>query len=102
MARPRIVIIGAVSAGHTAARELIKLSRGQAEIVVINPTDYFLYLPLLPEVAAGILEPRRICVSLPKQLPRVQLILGTVTRVDLGSRRVDWTDSEDQDGSIEY
>ena len=34
--------------------------RGAAEIVLINPTDYFLYLPLLPEVAAGILEPRRV------------------------------------------
>ena len=38
--------------------------------MLVNPTDYFLYLPLLPEVAAGLLDPRRICVSLPAQLPR--------------------------------
>ena len=36
-----------------------------ADIVLVNPTDYFLYLPLLPEVAAGILDPRRVTVSLP-------------------------------------
>ena len=48
--------------------------------MLINPTDYFLYLPLLPEVAAGILEPRRICVSLPDRLPRCTLALGTVDR----------------------
>ena len=41
-----------------------------AEIVLVNPTDYFLYLPLLPEVAAGVLEPRRISVSLAGTLPR--------------------------------
>ena len=55
MARPRIVIVGAGFAGFTAARKLCKLSHGSADIVIINPTDYFLYLPLLPEVSAGIL-----------------------------------------------
>ena len=38
--------------------------RGEAEIVLVNTTDYFLYLPLLPEVAAGVLEPRRVAVPL--------------------------------------
>ncbi|HEU5109769.1 MAG TPA: FAD-dependent oxidoreductase [Micromonosporaceae bacterium] len=53
MARPRIVIVGAGFAGYHAARTLSRLSRGRADIALINPTDYFLYLPLLPEVAAG-------------------------------------------------
>ncbi len=30
-------------------------------MVLINPTDYFLYLPLMPEVAAGILDPSTPC-----------------------------------------
>jgi NADH dehydrogenase len=99
--RPRIVVIGAGFAGFYAARGLQRHAP-EAEIVLVNPTDYFLYLPLLPEVAAGILEPRRICVSLPRQLPRVQLLLGTVTRVDVGNRRVAWTDSEGRDGGTDY
>ena len=42
-------------------------------MVLVNPTDYFLYLPLLPEVAAGILDPRRIAVPLAATLPGVRL-----------------------------
>ena len=64
MSRPRIVIVGAGFAGYRTARTLERLSRGKADITLLNPTDYFLYLPLLPQVAAGILEPRRVTVSL--------------------------------------
>ena len=76
MRRPCIVIVGAGFAGFAAARTLSRLARGAAEIVVVNPTDYFLYLPLLPEVAGGILDPRRVAVSLTATLPRVRLVLG--------------------------
>jgi NADH dehydrogenase FAD-containing subunit len=27
--------------------------KGRWDVVLVNPTDYFLYLPLLPEVEAG-------------------------------------------------
>ncbi len=83
MARPRIVIVGAGFAGFTAARTLSKLSGGSADIIILNPTDYFLYLPLLPEVAAGILEPRRVTVSLAAALPGVRVILGAAGSFDL-------------------
>jgi hypothetical protein len=43
MARPRIVIVGAGFAGYHAARTLSRLSRGRAEIALMNPMDYFLY-----------------------------------------------------------
>jgi NADH dehydrogenase len=102
MARPRIVIVGAGFAGFTAARELSKLSRGGAEIVVINPTDYFLYLPLLPEVAAGILEPRRVSVSLSATLPGVRVILGHVDRFDLDGHTVTWRDPDGGTGTLGY
>ncbi len=102
MARPRIVIIGAGFAGHTAARELIKLSRGQAEIVLINPTDYFLYLPLLPEVTAGILEPRRVTVSLAGSLPQARVILGEAESFDLDGRTVSYVDPDGEKHRIGY
>ena len=88
MARPRIVIVGAGFAGFHAARTLSRLARDRADITIINPTDYFLYLPLLPEVAAGLIEPRRVTVSLPQELPGVRLVLGEVDGVDLDRREV--------------
>ncbi len=100
--RPRIVIVGAGFAGHQAAKTLSREVRDKAEIVLLNPTDYFLYLPLLPQVAAGILEPRRVTVSLPGTLPRVRLVLGEADRIDLASHRVHYTGPEGDTGELEY
>ena len=102
MARPRIVIVGAGFAGFTAARRLSKLSGGSADIVIINPTDYFLYLPLLPEVSAGILEPRRVTVSLAAALPGVRVLLGEVESFDLDARTVSYRDPDGDAASIGY
>ena len=100
--RPRIVIVGGGFAGYHAAKTLCRLARGAAEIVVINPTDYFLYLPLLPEVAAGLLDPRRISVSIPGTLPEVRLVLGAADNVDLEAQRVDYVDPEGRRGELTY
>jgi NADH dehydrogenase len=101
MCAARVVIVGGGFAGYNAARGLLRHAPS-AEVVLINPTDYFLYLPLLPEVAAGVLEPRRICVSLPRQLPGVRLVLGKVGRVDFANQRVGWVDPEGRPGEIDY
>ena len=94
MDRPRIVIVGAGFAGYHAARSLDRTIGAAAEVVLINPTDYFLYLPLLPEVAAGVLDPRRVAVPLPAGLPGVRLELGEVDMIDLADSCVAWVDPE--------
>jgi NADH:ubiquinone reductase (H+-translocating) len=100
--RPRVVIIGAGFAGFHAARKLAADRAGRAEIVLVNATDFFLYLPLLPEVAAGVLEPRRICVPLSASLPGVRCVLGEVTSVDLAARRVAVRSPEGADSTLAY
>lgn len=82
----RIVIVGAGFAGFNAARELSRLAGATTEIVVINSTDYFLYLPLMPQVAGGLVEPRHICVSLLGRLPNVRFVLGMVVNIHPGRR----------------
>jgi NADH:quinone reductase (non-electrogenic) len=98
----RVVIVGGGFAGYHAARTLLRTLGDEAEVVVVNPTDYFLYLPLLPEVAAGILDPRRISVSIPDTLPGVRLALGTATSVDFDAKTVAYTDPEDRPHDLAY
>ena len=102
MRRPCTVIVGAGFAGFAAARTLSRLARGAAEIVVVNPTDYFLYLPLLPEVAGGILDPRRVAVSLTATLPGIRLVLGEAVHTDVDRRVVCYADAEGRAGEIGY
>jgi NADH:ubiquinone reductase (H+-translocating) len=90
----RVVIVGAGFAGVHAARRLARLAGRQVAVTLINPTVYFLYLPLLPEVTAGVLDPRRVAVSLRTACPGARLLPGTVDRVDLPGRRVEFTDPE--------
>src|SRR5258705_9283016 len=94
MGRPRVVIVGAGFAGYHAARSLARRARGRADITLVNPTDYFLYLPLLPEAATGILEPRHASVSIPGTLPCVPLPLPAAHDVDIPPRPLSYVDPE--------
>ncbi|MFG2603061.1 NAD(P)/FAD-dependent oxidoreductase [Streptomyces sp. NPDC048514] len=102
MSRPHVVVVGAGFAGYRAARTLARLTRDRADVTLLNPTDYFLYLPLLPQVAAGILEARRVTVSLPGTLRGVRLVLGEADRVDLDGNVVHYTGPEGGTGTLEY
>jgi NADH dehydrogenase len=96
------VIVGGGFAGFHAARTLSKQVGDGAEVVLVNSTDYFLYLPLLPEVAAGVLDPRRVAVSLAAILPGVHCVLGEVVRVDLAARRVEVHSPEGETSALDY
>jgi NADH dehydrogenase len=100
----RVVVVGGGFAGFEAARALTRALPGDSgvEVVLVSSTDYFLYLPLLPEVAAGVLDPRRITVSLPAALPGVRFVPGEVTGVDLDARSVAYTDPEGGGHHIGY
>ncbi|MBO4208804.1 NAD(P)/FAD-dependent oxidoreductase [Micromonospora echinofusca] len=102
MTKPRVVIVGAGFAGYHAAKTLARVARDRAEIVLLNPTDYFLYLPLLPEVAAGVLEPSRLSVPLTGTLDGVRVVIGEADRVDLHNRWVHYTQPEGDPGQLAY
>ena len=106
MAEPRekhrVVIVGAGFAGFNAARELSKLVGTTTEIMVINSTDYFLYLPLMPQVSGGLIEPAHIRVSLPRRLRKTRFVLGTVNHVDSQQKVVGWEGPEDTAGQVRY
>jgi NADH dehydrogenase len=98
----RVVIVGAGFAGFNAARELSSLVDDTTEIVVINSTDYFLYLPLMPQVTGGLVEPRHVCAALARRLRKVRVVLGTVSHVDLRQKVVSWAGPDGASGEIGY
>ncbi|MEV5967136.1 NAD(P)/FAD-dependent oxidoreductase [Kribbella sp. NPDC051952] len=102
MHKSRIVVVGAGFAGFHAARKLRELTHDRAEVVIVNPTDYFLYVPLLPEVATGILEPRRLTISIADTLPDVRLVLGEVDGLDADTRTVRYAGPSGERGEIGY
>ncbi len=56
---------------------------GEAEIALVTPSSYQLYLPLLPQVAAGILTPQSVAVSLRRSSRhRTRIIPGGGIGVD--------------------
>jgi NADH:quinone reductase (non-electrogenic) len=69
---------------------------------VINSTDYFLYLPLMPQVTSGLVEPRHICVELPRKLPSIRFKLGMVTHVGPEAKAVHWASPEGGSGQCGY
>lgn len=86
----RIAIVGTGFGGYTCARYLERWLRpDEAEIVLITPKDYTLYLPLLPQVAAGVLQPRSIVTPLHQRLRRSKLLPGVAKGVDLDARTVE-------------
>ena len=98
----RVVIVGAGFAGFNAARELSRLASATTEIVVINSTDYFLYLPLMPQLAGGLVEPDHIRASLTRRLRKAKFVLGTVNQVNAHEKMVSWVGPERSAGQISY
>jgi NADH dehydrogenase len=99
-ARPTVLVVGSGFAGFHAMRGLARrLPADAAELVLVSPTDYLLYSPLLPEVASGTIEPRHVAVSLRQALPRSRTVLGHVTAVDFDQRTVTVSPSDRPDGA---
>jgi NADH dehydrogenase len=79
------VILGAGFAGSYVAR-LLGRGRFDGEVTLVDPHNFMLYTPLLPEAASGTVEPRHVVVPVRVMCPRARLILGRAESVDLAER----------------
>lgn len=84
VASPKILVVGGGFAGVECVRRLERrLSPAEAEITLITPSSFQLYLPLLPQVAAGVLTPQSIAVSLRRsRRHRTRIVPGGAVGVD--------------------
>ena len=79
-----MLVVGSGFAGFHCMRRLEKhLPAAAAELLLASSADYLLYSPLLPNVAAGVVEPRHIAVGLHTALDRARVLLGHVVAVDV-------------------
>ena len=91
--RPRkkqIVILGGGFGGVYAAMRLEKsLAReSEVEICLVSRDNFFLFTPMLHEIAASDLEITNIVNPLRKLLHKVEVLVGDVNEIDLPSERV--------------
>jgi len=86
----RIVILGGGFGGVYAAIHLEKLlARERAvEICLVSRDNFFLFTPMLHEIAASDLEITNIVNPLRKLLRKVEVLVGDVNEIDLPNKRV--------------
>src|SRR5438045_6115477 len=88
--KKRIVILGGGFGGVYAAIHLEKLLARQSavEISLVSRDNFFLFTPMLHEIAASDLEITNIVNPLRKLLRKVNVVVGKVHHIDLAAKRV--------------
>jgi NADH dehydrogenase len=77
------LVVGGGFAGAYVARLL-----GKRGATIVNPDNFMVYTPLLPEAAAGTLEPRHVVVPVRQMCPHAELLLGVARERDPDARTV--------------
>ena len=81
-ARGGTLVLGGGFGGSWIARLL-----GKRGATIVNPDNFSLFTPLLPEAASGTVEPRHVVVPLRQMCPHADLLLGSVQGLDLAAKR---------------
>lgn len=87
----RILILGGGFGGTYAALELEKRLAGDedVEVTMVTRDNYFLFTPMLHEIAASDLEVSNIVSPLRKMLRRVKTFVGSVESIDVTEKFVE-------------
>ena len=89
----RIVVLGAGFGGMQASIELERLFRQDPdiEIVLVNDQNYFLFTPLLPQIASSYINPRHIVQPVRdiRGRRRFRFLRDDVRAIDLSARRIE-------------
>ena len=90
MTPTRILVLGGGFGGVEAARRLERLLRGRSdvEVTLVSRDNFFLFTPMLHEVAASDVDITHIVSPLRALLHRTRIIVGEVQSIDMERRVV--------------
>jgi len=96
--KKQIVILGGGFGGLYTALELEKSlsANSGVEITLVNRDNFFLFTPMLHEVAASDLDPTDIVNPIRKLLRQTQFFVGNVENIDLNAKKVAVSHGEGQ------
>ena len=89
MEKKKILVIGGGFGGVFAAKELARSGRDKFDIELINNNNYFVFQPLLPEVAAATIHSSDAVVPLRLLLRGVQIRQADVMGIDFAKKTRD-------------
>jgi NADH dehydrogenase len=88
MAKKKVVVIGGGFGGVFAAKALERQGRGKLDVELVNANNYFVFQPLLPEVAASSIHSADAVVPLRQLLHGIQVRQAEVMGIDFDKKKV--------------
>jgi len=86
--KKKVLVLGGGFGGVYAAKALERLGRGKLDVELVNANNYFVFQPLLPEVAAASIHSADAVVPLRQLLRRVQVRQAEIMGIDFDAKKV--------------
>jgi len=86
--KKKVLVIGGGFGGVFAAKALERQGRGKLDVELVNANNYFVFQPLLPEVAAASIHSADAVVPLRQLLRRLQVRQAEVMGIDFAKKTV--------------
>lgn len=101
--KKKILILGGGFGGMHVLKELEKISNKNISITIVSEKNYFLFTPMLPEVASGMLNPRDITMPIREMCSSAKFYQADVSSIDLEQKLVTITRKFDgKNHALEY
>jgi NADH dehydrogenase len=86
--KKKVLVLGGGFGGVYAAKALERLGCGKLDVELVNANNYFVFQPLLPEVAAASIHSADAVVPLRQLLRRVQVRQAEIMGIDFDAKKV--------------